>query len=116
MSRDDSYLLDMLVAARKARAFVAGLVWEDFATNEIAQHAVMRMIQIVGEAANRTSDATRASYPQIPWREIIGMRHRLVHDYFGTNLARVWTTVQDDLPALIAALEAIVPPDERDDQ
>ena len=75
------------------------------------QLAILKSIEIIGEAASRVSAGTKEAHPEIPWREIIGMRNRLVHAYFDVNLIRVWDTVQEDLPALIAQLEPLVPPE-----
>ena len=73
--------------------------------------ALVKEIEIVGEAAARVSEATREHWTDIPWDELIGMRNRLVHAYFDVNLDIVWQTVQEDLPKLIALLDLIEPPD-----
>ena len=73
--------------------------------------ALVKEIEIVGEAAARVSEATREHLTDIPWDELIGMRNRLVHAYFDVNLDIVWQTVQEDLPKLIALLDLIEPPD-----
>ena len=70
--------------------------------------AILKAVEIIGEAASRISEETKAKHPGIPWTEIIGMRNRLVHGYFAIRLDRVWQTVQDDLPPLIAQLEPLV--------
>jgi uncharacterized protein with HEPN domain len=111
MWRDDAYLLDMLVAARKALKFTAGTTWAQFQEDEIAQNAVMHQIQIIGEAARNVSPECRESHPQIPWKRIVGMRHRLVHEYFRIIPERVWDVVARDLRPLIACLEPLVPPE-----
>ncbi len=110
-NRDDAWLLDMLLAARKARGFATGIGRARFLSDEVLQNAVMRQIQIVGEAANRVSDSTRIANPAIPWHEIIGMRNRLVHDYVNINAALVWDVVQTDLDPLIEKLGGLVPPE-----
>ena len=92
MPRDDAYLLDMLLAAREARAFVSSLAPVDFRRNRMAQLAVPKAIEIVGEAASRVSETFATAHPEIPWRAIVGMRNRLVHDYAGIDLDRVWET------------------------
>ena len=112
MRRDDaSFLLDMLVAARDAADFANGLPYDEYARDRRHQLAILKAVEIVGEAASRLSDETRNLYPEIPWREIVGMRHRLVHGYFDIDLRLVWDTVHGDLPSLIAKLEALVPPE-----
>mgnify|MGYP001339331554 CR=1 FL=1 len=112
MRRDDAYLLDMLIAARDATSFVTGLTREQFNASRVHQLAVLKALETIGEAAARLTEATRAAHPEIPWREIIGTRHRLVHGYFEVDLEKVWNTVQHDLPSLISLLEPIIPPEE----
>ncbi len=80
MRRDDAYLLDMLLAARKIRDFTQGVSQERFQQDELMQHAIMRLIQIIGEAARKVSQEFRQAHPAIPWRQSIGMRHRLVRE------------------------------------
>jgi uncharacterized protein with HEPN domain len=70
----------------------------------------VKEIEIIGEAPYQVSDITRKQLPGVPWDDIIGMRHRMVHAYSDINLDILWRTVQDDLPALIAGLEASLPP------
>lgn len=114
MRRDDaSFLLDMLVAARDAVAFAEGLSYTQFARDRRSQLAILKSVEIVGEAASRLSAEARELHTEIPWREIVGMRHRLVHAYFDIDLRLVWDTVQNDLPVLIAKLEPLVPPESR---
>lgn len=103
----------MLVAARDAVAFADGLSFSEFARDQRTQLAILKSVEIVGEAASRLSAETRAAHPSISWREIVGMRNRLVHAYFEIDLRLVWDTVVDDLPALISQLEPLVPPDDR---
>lgn len=96
MWRDDAYLLDMLLAARKIQSFTSGLTGKQFLSEEMCQQAVMRMIQIIGEAASKVSMECRSSHPEIPWVEIIGMRHRLVHDYFHVIPEKVWEVAETE--------------------
>ena len=106
---DQSLILDMLIAARQASGYVRHVTLPDFYASEVLQDAVIRQMQIVGEAASQVSLALREAHPEIPWNEIVAMRHRLVHDYRRINRDIVWATVHDALPGLIAALEALVP-------
>ena len=112
MRRDDALLLDMLIAARKIQQFTNGVDWASFETNTMVQSAVIREIQVVGEAARQVSDITRTAQPLIPWVEIVGMRHRIIHEYFDIDLSILWDTIQNDIPPLIEQLMAIVPPEE----
>jgi uncharacterized protein with HEPN domain len=111
MWRDEAYLLDMLLAARKIRVFTMGVDEDRFRADEVLQHAILRLIQIVGEAARKVSPEFKQSHPEIPWREIVGMRHLLVHEYFRIVPEKVWEVVKRDLPNLILAIEPLVPPD-----
>jgi uncharacterized protein with HEPN domain len=70
--------------------------------------SLVKEVEIIGEAAVGVTDAARAELPQIPWLDMIGMRHRLVHAYFDINLDVLWKTVQEDLPPLVASLEDIL--------
>lgn len=112
--RDLALLLDMLLAARDASTFVAGLDEAAFRASRLHQNAVIRSLEVIGEAAGRVSRATQAIRPEIPWREITGMRHRLIHGYAEVRLDLVWNVAQERLGPLIAALEPLIPdePDE----
>lgn len=110
--RDEAYLLDVLIGGRKVLRYLAGVSWERFQEDELLQDAVLRNLQIVGEAARMISDQWKADHPEIPWRRISGMRNRLVHEYFRVDVEKVWDTVRDDLPALLSQIEPLVPPDE----
>lgn len=112
MRRDDILLLDMLLAAREAAEFADGLTFETFERNRMAQLAILKAVEIVGEAASRIGAETKDAHPGIPWADIVGMRNRLVHEYSNVNLARVWEAVKRDIPRLIPQLESTVPPEE----
>lgn len=105
-------MLDMLVAAKRAVNRLAAVTEDEFLTDEDAQWFMFSQIVIIGEAANRVDVQTRARYPQIPWSAAISMRHRMVHGYDSIDWRIVYTTVKQDLPALIELLEAVVPPDQ----
>ena len=106
---DEAVLLDMLLFGRRIRDRMAGVMREEFDGDEDLQLAIMYLIQIVGEAASRASQSLRDSYPQVPWIQITGMRHRLVHDYLRVRADVVWQTAIEDMPPLVAILDAIVP-------
>ena len=93
MWRDDAYILDMLLAARKVLEFAQGVPWEQFRRDELVQNAVMRQIQIIGEAARKVSLQYQQEHQEIPWQGIIGMRNRLIHEYFRIIPERVWDVV-----------------------
>jgi uncharacterized protein with HEPN domain len=106
---DSDYLQDMLTATTRALQFVEGITLTAFEANVEKQYAVVRALEIIGEAANKVSVANRDRYPNLPWREMIGMRNAVIHGYFGVDNQVVWRTVQEDLPALKAQLEQIIP-------
>ena len=109
--REAALLLDMLLAAKNAQSFVAGLDFEAFAASQLHQSATVRALEVIGEAARGISAGTQSRLGQIPWRQIIGMRHRLIHGYNDVQLDIVWETAQKHLPPLIEYLEAVVPRD-----
>ncbi|HEX6100569.1 MAG TPA: HepT-like ribonuclease domain-containing protein [Thermoanaerobaculia bacterium] len=105
------YLGDMLEHSRLAHARVAGVSREHFLANTDLQIIVMHHVQIIGEAAGKVSPAIRKAHPEVPWSDITGMRHRIVHNYFEINADVLWTTATERLPDLIAALEKFTPPE-----
>ena len=108
MRHEDALLLDMLLAAREAKEIAREATISDFRQNRTLQLAILKAVEIVGEAASRISAETRELNPDIPWTDIVGMRNRLVHGYFDVNLTRVWETVERDIPRLIGQLEGLV--------
>jgi uncharacterized protein with HEPN domain len=111
MPRDDAYLLDILIAARKALKFTAGFNRDQFEKNELVQNAVLHPLEVMGEAAGRITEEFRTAHSDIPWHKIIGMRNRLIHEYFRVDYGVVWDTIQSDLPVLIKLIEPLVPPE-----
>lgn len=111
MRRDDEVRLrHMHDAAREALSFATERTRGDLDNDRQLVLALLKEIEIVGEAAFRVTESTRRSLPEMPWDRIVGMRNRLVHAYFDVNPDIVWKTVQEDLPALIALLERAIPP------
>ncbi|OGQ53469.1 MAG: hypothetical protein A3J24_02945 [Deltaproteobacteria bacterium RIFCSPLOWO2_02_FULL_53_8] len=97
----------MLEAARAACEYVGSKTKEDFFKDPQCQDAVLRRIEIVGEAAGKLSVECQTELAYIPWKKIINMRNRLIHAYYDINLETVWSTVKDDLPPLIGFLEEV---------
>lgn len=98
----------MLDHAREAVDIITGKTPEDLGRERMLELALIRLVEIVGEAAGRVSEAGQADTPEIPWREVIGMRNRLIHGYDSVDLAVLWDTVELDLPPLINHLEKIL--------
>ncbi len=106
-------LRHMLDAAREAVTFAAGKTAQDLKSDRILSLALVKCIEIIGEAATKVTNDTRASYLQIPWVDIVGMRHRLIHVYFDVDLERVCDTIAIDLPPLIESLEQAIEAEHR---
>jgi len=111
MSRDGTYLLDMLESAKIALDYVIGKSWDSFYEDTQCQDAVIRRIEIIGEAARRVSTNTREKHPDIEWREMTSMRNLVIHEYDVVDIKLVWDTVQNKIPPLIEILSKIVPPE-----
>jgi uncharacterized protein with HEPN domain len=105
--RDEQRLQDILEAIEKIDRF-AGEGRAAFDVDERTQVWIVHHIQIVGEAARALSEDLRMKNPQVPWPLIVGMRHILVHDYFGIDLGEVWSVVERDLPVLRREVQAIL--------
>lgn len=102
-------LRHMLDAAQKARQFVQGLERADLEMDEMLSLAIVRLLEIVGEAAAHVSEPVQAILPDIPWRQITGARNRLIHGYFDVDLDIVWAILEDDFPPLITQIEEVLP-------
>ena len=98
----------MLDYAREAEDMAQGRVRADLDADRMFNLALIRLVEVVGEAASRVEGGFRALHPQVPWSDIVATRNVLIHGYDQVNLERVWGIVQDDIPPLIAQLESII--------
>ncbi len=103
--RDEAYLEHILSACEAIASYVKGMDRETFLANSMAQDAVTRRIEIIGEAAGKLSDAFRQAHVEVPWSSIVGMRNVLIHEYFGVDVDEIWLTATVDIPQLKRALE-----------
>jgi uncharacterized protein with HEPN domain len=106
---DVVYFGHMLDAAKEAYDLVSSVDKVHFERDRVLQLAVTHLIEIIGEAARRVSTEGRERLPDVPWSEIIGMRHRIVHDYLGVKIERVWQTATQDLEPIIYMLKSALP-------
>jgi uncharacterized protein with HEPN domain len=113
MQSDDLvYVGHMLDMARKASRLVEGKSRADYDQDELLRLALAHLAQVIGEAARRVSQEFARAHPQIPWKAIVGMRHKVVHDYMAVDEDVVWRTVTEELPSLVGLLEEAMPPDQ----
>ena len=99
---------DMLEAIRRIERYIAGISYEEFCQDQKTIDAVVRNLEIIGEAARHISKEVRDKYPDLPWEEMSGMRNILIHEYFGVSLPIIWHTITSDLPPVVRLLEKIL--------
>lgn len=107
----DAVMMDIVIAARAAQGHIAALTKDAFLDSGLHQDAVVRQLEIIGEAARLVPAAFRAEHPEIPWKKIVAMRNELIHAYRSVDVEQVWETVVVDLPALIQQLAPLIPAD-----
>jgi uncharacterized protein with HEPN domain len=105
---DVDYLADILEAIQRCLSYTSGLDWNSYVIDYKTQDAVVRNLEIIGEAAKALSSQLRSDHPEVPWRDVIGARDRLIHHYFGINNEIVWEIIQIDLPALLPQVQQIL--------
>jgi len=109
--RDRGFILDMVLSATDAVEFVRDLDEAEFRSSRLHQNAVIRAIEVVGEAAGRLSPEFRQGHDDVPWSEMIGMRHRLIHGYDKVRLEVVWEVARHELPRLLDVLARFAVPE-----
>ncbi len=109
LRKGNTRLRHMLDYSREATALIAGQARSDLDTDRQLNLALVRLLEIVGEAASRTTEEERQLCPSIPWSQIVGLRNRLIHGYDSVDFDVLWGIVSEDLPKLIADLEGCIP-------
>ena len=107
MPHDDITLCDIADALRRIIRFTAGMTRESFLADDKTQAAVVRQFEIVGEAAKRLSEEAKNKYSRLPWRQMAGMRDKLIHAYDEVDNDRVWQTICKDVPRLLEELDKL---------
>lgn len=114
MTRDPFiYIHDILEAIRNIEEDTQGLSEEEFSETRIVQQATVRNLEIIGEAAQQLQQEFKDSHPAVPWRKIIAMRNRIIHEYFGLKLDVIWETIKEDLPGLKQKLQEVLKKEEK---
>lgn len=106
--KPDVYLQDILESIRHIEKYLDGISENEFYQNPEKQDAVLRRLEIIGEAVKHIPDKVREAYDDIPWRKIAGMRDIIIHEYFGVTLSMVWVVTLQDLPDLKSRIEEII--------
>lgn len=109
MKKDDSiYLRYIIDAISRTENYTHGIKYKEFMDNVLIQDGVIRQLEIIGEATKRLSKEIKEIHFEIPWKDIAGMRDKLIHNYFGVDIDAVWYTVKRDIPALNQRLREII--------
>lgn len=104
---DREFLMNMIIACEKIMKYTKDMSYEDFCNNEMVIDAVVRNIEILGEASKNISEGLKRKYPEIEWREIARTRDKIIHFYFEVDLSIVWDIIKVDIPSLIEKLKGV---------
>jgi uncharacterized protein with HEPN domain len=116
MKSEIAYLRDILESAHLIQNYIAGVNRDPFDEDTKLQDAIIRRLEIIGEVTKRLSESFRSNHPHLPWKQMAGMRDFLIHDYDVVDLDLVWDTATQSIPALIAQIEPLIPPNAADDK
>ncbi len=102
------YILDIIESIHDIDMFINNMEFKDILSDKKTAHAVVRCLEIIGEAANKIPQDIKINYSEIPWKQLIGMRNKLIHEYFGVDLEIVWVVITEELPPLLPLFEDIL--------
>jgi uncharacterized protein with HEPN domain len=102
------YLEDIVDATEKIEQFISGMTYDQFAKDSKTAYAVIRALEMIGEASKQIPLSLKESHPEVAWKEVAGIRDKLIHDYFGVNLEVVWKTAVEDVPYLSSHIRRIL--------
>lgn len=105
---DPERLADILDASQQTRQYVEGYTFEQLVADRKTQDAIVRNLEVMGEAAKHVSSVVKKRHPEIPWRSLAGVRDRLIHDYFGVNYEILWQVITQELPALESNIRKVL--------
>jgi uncharacterized protein with HEPN domain len=109
MRFDNQYLLDISEAADRISEYISGVERTDFLSHKMMKAAVVREIEIIGEAASRVSLSLKETHPEVPWKELAQLRNLYIHVYHRVKYEKVWTTAKSKVPRIAAAVAALIP-------
>jgi len=102
------YIEDILSAINRIEKYINGLEYEEFIQNDMAVDAVIRNLEIIGEASKNVPENARSQYPNVPWKRMIGLRNIVIHEYFGVDLSIVWRIITKNIPEVKPLIEKIL--------
>lgn len=106
--RDPDYVSDLREAMQRITAYTGGLSYQQFMEDSRTQDAVVRNIEVIGEAVKRLSSSLKKQHPAIPWKDMAGMRDKVIHHYFGINYDIVWTVASEEIPKLLPSIASVL--------
>jgi len=102
------YVQDILDSIQDIESFVEGMTSESFSKDKKTINAVVRSLEVIGEATKNIPNSVKEKYPDIPWKKMAGMRDKLIHEYFGIDFEMLWKTIKEDIPPLQAAVNKLI--------